>query len=86
MSANAEIGAIMFNDVLTPEECRELVDRLAGSAFPFQCAHGRPSMVPLVDIGSGGEVVGLGRGENEEGKEGKLFGELKMWARKERGT
>lgn len=74
----------MFNDVLSTEECRLLVDRLAGCAFPFQCAHGRPSMVPLVDIGGGGEVLGLGMAVKEEGKEGKLLGELKRWARKER--
>lgn len=73
----------MFNDVLSTEECKRLVERLAGCAFPFQCAHGRPSMVPLVDIGGGGEVFGLGRAGNE-GKEGKLLGELKRWARKER--
>ncbi|KAK0740439.1 hypothetical protein B0T18DRAFT_331574 [Schizothecium vesticola] len=77
-------SAIMFNDVLGTEECKMLVDRLAGCAFPFQCAHGRPSMVPLVDIGGGGEVFGLGRAVKEEGKEGKLLGELKRWARKER--
>lgn len=74
----------MFNDVLSTEECRLLVDRLAGCAFPFQCAHGRPSMVPLVDIGGGGEVFGLGKSGNREGDEGKLWGELKRWARKER--
>lgn len=42
----------MFNDELSREECIALLERLAASAFPFQCAHGRPSMVPLVDIGS----------------------------------
>ncbi|KAL2160790.1 hypothetical protein VTH06DRAFT_987 [Thermothelomyces fergusii] len=40
-------NAIMFNDPLTPEQCSELVGQLAACAFPFQCAHGRPSMVPL---------------------------------------
>lgn len=45
-------SSIMFNDALTLEECRDLVQRLADCAFPFQCAHGRPSMVPLVDIGN----------------------------------
>ncbi|KAI0136937.1 hypothetical protein BJ170DRAFT_35860 [Xylariales sp. AK1849] len=43
--------AIMFNDVLTLEDCKDLLRRLADCAFPFQCAHGRPSMVPLVDLG-----------------------------------
>jgi DNA mismatch repair protein MLH3 len=42
--------AIMFNDVLSLDECRNLVRRLATCVFPFQCAHGRPSMVPLVDL------------------------------------
>ncbi|KAL4906397.1 hypothetical protein BDW74DRAFT_150252 [Aspergillus multicolor] len=45
--------AIMFNDVLTVDECRNLVSRLADCVFPFQCAHGRPSMVPLVDLREG---------------------------------
>ncbi|KAL4870710.1 hypothetical protein BDV12DRAFT_165652 [Aspergillus spectabilis] len=63
--------AIMFNDVLSIDECRYLVGRLANCVFPFQCAHGRPSMVPLVDLRgsidhgldeyacSGGEAVGF---------------------------
>ncbi|KAL4940403.1 hypothetical protein BDV06DRAFT_20366 [Aspergillus oleicola] len=42
--------AIMFNDILSLDDCRSLVSRLAGCVFPFQCAHGRPSMVPLVDF------------------------------------
>lgn len=44
-------SSIMFNDPLSNEECTELVRRLSNCAFPFQCAHGRPSMVPLVDLG-----------------------------------
>ncbi|KAI1750619.1 hypothetical protein F4782DRAFT_244010 [Xylaria castorea] len=44
-------SSIMFNDPLTQEECANLLKRLADCAFPFQCAHGRPSMVPLVDLG-----------------------------------
>ena len=45
-------SAIMFNDELTIGECQTLVKRLAACAFPFQCAHGRPSMIPLVQLGS----------------------------------
>ena len=41
----------MFNDELSLEECRALVRRLSQCAYPFQCAHGRPSMAPVVDIG-----------------------------------
>ncbi|KAI0205615.1 hypothetical protein F4808DRAFT_239423 [Astrocystis sublimbata] len=50
-------SSIMFNDVLSPEECADLLQRLAECAFPFQCAHGRPSMVPLLDVGDG--VIGV---------------------------
>jgi DNA mismatch repair protein MLH3 len=43
-------SAIMFNDRLTTEECGALIESLAACAFPFQCAHGRPSMVPVIRI------------------------------------
>ncbi|KAI1328081.1 hypothetical protein F5Y16DRAFT_370015 [Xylariaceae sp. FL0255] len=45
-------SSIMFNDALSPDECKQLLTRLADCAFPFQCAHGRPSMIPLVDLGN----------------------------------
>jgi DNA mismatch repair protein MLH3 len=41
-------SAIMFNDELNLEECKHLVQKLAACVFPFMCAHGRPSMIPLV--------------------------------------
>ncbi|TFK68180.1 hypothetical protein BDN72DRAFT_898304 [Pluteus cervinus] len=43
-------GAIMFNDPLTLDQCERLVQRLSETAFPFQCAHGRPSLIPLLDL------------------------------------
>ena len=46
-----QAGAIMFNDPLSHSECEDLLRRLAKCAFPFQCAHGRPSMAPLLDLG-----------------------------------
>jgi DNA mismatch repair protein MLH3 len=51
-------SAIMFNDELSNDDCNALVRNLAGCVFPFMCAHGRPSMVPLVDLGGLGEVAG----------------------------
>ncbi|KAJ7693965.1 hypothetical protein B0H17DRAFT_1058803 [Mycena rosella] len=45
-------GAIMFNDSLTHAQCEKLVENLCKTAFPFQCAHGRPSLVPLIDLGN----------------------------------
>ena len=31
----------MFNDTLTLEQCKRLLDELSETALPFQCAHGR---------------------------------------------
>lgn len=67
-------SAIMFNDVLSAGECEHLVRRLARCAFPFQCAHGRPSLVPLVDLGSACRI----RAWDEHGDAGK---DLKVWKR-----
>ncbi|KAI8999804.1 hypothetical protein BC832DRAFT_594373 [Gaertneriomyces semiglobifer] len=44
--------AIMFGDMLSKEECEQLISGLKSCKFPFQCAHGRPSMVPLLDLHS----------------------------------
>ncbi|XAO21747.1 hypothetical protein I312_100502 [Cryptococcus bacillisporus CA1280] len=41
-------GAIMFEDRLSYDQCGRLVHQLSRTRFPFMCAHGRPSMVPLV--------------------------------------
>ncbi|XP_019940800.2 DNA mismatch repair protein Mlh3 isoform X1 [Paralichthys olivaceus] len=43
-------GAIKFNHSLSSIECNCLVSSLSTCKLPFQCAHGRPSMIPLVDI------------------------------------
>lgn len=48
-------GAIMFNDSLTLEKCQRLIKQLSATAFPFQCAHGRPSLVPLTPLGLQGD-------------------------------
>jgi DNA mismatch repair protein MLH3 len=56
-------GAVMFNDHLSKEQCRGMVTRLADCVFPFQCAHGRPSMVPLLDLGSWSEMDSFVGGE-----------------------
>ena len=62
LNSRACRSAVMFNDELTMEECSTLVRRLGNCAFPFQCAHGRPSMVPLVNLGVGGsDSVGVGK-------------------------
>lgn len=40
----------MFNDVLDQAQYRDLVRRLAQCDFPFQCAHGRPSLTVLTEL------------------------------------
>ena len=67
LNSRACRSAIMFNDPLTTHECRTLIARLAKCDFPFQCAHGRPSMVPLVDLGasSSSAFKGVGIGGRE---------------------
>ena len=52
LASRACRSSIMFNDVLSLEEAKILVAKLAGTQRPWVCAHGRPSMVPIVDIGS----------------------------------
>lgn len=43
-------GAVKFNHPLTVDECRHLMHSLAQCSLPFQCAHGRPSILPLADL------------------------------------
>lgn len=56
----------MFNDPLTVEQCEELMERLSHTAVPFRCAHGRPSIVPLVDLGPPADLRGATRQVNWE--------------------
>ena len=44
-------GAIMFGQSLTRQTCQDLVRDLANCGAPFQCAHGRPSVSVLCDLG-----------------------------------
>eukprot|EP00871_Galdieria_phlegrea_P002773 jgi/Galph1/3497/GphlegSOOS_G2135.1 len=42
--------AIKFGDPLTKPQVTELVEKLQSCHFPFRCAHGRPSMIPLMRV------------------------------------
>ena len=94
LNSRACRSAIMFNDELTLEECEVLTRRLAQCSFPFQCAHGRPTMIPLVDIGTRDDELGendgvrLGRslfvsdrGENDD----RFVDAWKSWRAREVG-
>ncbi|KAL4161711.1 hypothetical protein PRNP1_002263 [Phytophthora ramorum] len=43
-------SAIMFGDWLSVGQCKGLIEELKTCQLPFQCAHGRPSVVPLAEI------------------------------------
>ncbi|XP_076802170.1 uncharacterized protein LOC143446431 isoform X3 [Clavelina lepadiformis] len=43
-------GAIKFGDPLTKEQCSKLLQDLGGCKLPFQCAHGRPSIYPMLEL------------------------------------
>ncbi|KAF1997532.1 hypothetical protein P154DRAFT_524737 [Amniculicola lignicola CBS 123094] len=82
LNSRACRSAIMFNDELTIGECKELVRKLAMCVFPFMCAHGRPSMVPLVDLGISKEGGGLGLGlvdEHTVARKEDFIGAWKRW-------
>lgn len=68
LNSRACRSAIMFNDPLELAECKVLVGKLGECMFPFQCAHGRPSMIPLVDL-----RVTENRVEGLEGEKGGGF-------------
>lgn len=70
--------AIMFNDVLDKDECQSLVRRLADCVFPFQCAHGRPSMIPILEMGPA--AVSLDQTPEDNEYEGPGFvGMFRKW-------
>jgi DNA mismatch repair protein MLH3 len=52
LASRACRGAIMFGETLELDRCSKIIDGLRSCNFPFQCAHGRPSIVPLFDIAS----------------------------------
>ena len=40
--------AVKFGDILDIERCTDIMSKLSETDLPFQCAHGRPSAVPLI--------------------------------------
>ncbi|KAL9100137.1 MAG: hypothetical protein Q9163_004453 [Psora crenata] len=84
LNSRACRSAIMFNDPLSIEDAETLIRRLAQTKMPFQCAHGRPSMVPLLDLGEPGasdpDRLPLDIGKGQERKAEESFGTAwKRW-------
>ncbi|KAK5116706.1 hypothetical protein LTR62_007380 [Meristemomyces frigidus] len=64
-------SAIMFNDSLGVEDCERLLHDLSLCHFPFICAHGRVSMVPLMELDgeSGDGMSGAVDGNNDRDRQ-----------------
>ena len=43
-------SAIFLNDAVTPSGAESLLQRLAACRLPFNCAHGRPTVLPLLGV------------------------------------
>ena len=50
LASKACRGAVKFGDALEAEFCATLIRDLARCRLPHQCAHGRPSVVPLLEV------------------------------------
>ncbi|KAF4615562.1 hypothetical protein G7Y89_g15304 [Cudoniella acicularis] len=86
LNSRACRSAIMFNDELTREQCELLVRKLADCLFPFQCAHGRPSLTPLVDLKGFGLDEFTGTAARHSAND-KSFGEtFRNWKQNLRDT
>ena len=48
LASQACHGSIRFGDSLSLVDCKKLLCSLAQCNLPFECAHGRPSVVPLI--------------------------------------
>lgn len=46
------LGAVKFGDKLSIQSAENLIRQLAQCSLPFQCAHGRPVLAPLVSFDS----------------------------------
>ncbi|XP_070181587.1 uncharacterized protein [Littorina saxatilis] len=50
LATHACKGAIKFGDTVSVSTCQELLSSLSSCDLPFQCAHGRPSIAPLISL------------------------------------
>jgi DNA mismatch repair ATPase MutL len=50
LASNACRYATMFGESMSLQQCQNLIEALAKCQLPFVCAHGRPSIIPLIDM------------------------------------
>ncbi|CAG8487786.1 23819_t:CDS:10 [Dentiscutata erythropus] len=73
LNSKACRGAIKFNDKLTLNQCQELISELALCDFPFQCAHGRPSMIPIIYLDEFAKTTQASYRNKSQLKHNKLY-------------
>lgn len=44
------VGAVKFGRKLSFDECCKYITDLSKCRLPFQCAHGRPTLYPILEI------------------------------------
>ena len=50
LASKACRSAVMFGTPLSAAQCQQILTELAQCDLPFQCAHGRPTITPLLDL------------------------------------
>lgn len=50
-------NSIKFNQKISKNLCLNLLEKLANKNFPFQCAHGRPSVFPPIELRKGRGIM-----------------------------
>lgn len=88
LNSRACRSAVMFNDILSQDECRDLLRQLRDCAFPFMCAHGRVSMVPVgelegTDVGAQGTSNSEGLGQRARGSSEGYLDAFRKWKTRE---
>jgi len=68
--------AVKFGDPLSMSQMNRLLRGLALCSFPFQCAHGRPTLYPLLNLTMWQKLAGQGTGHSRRRKKPPLFGYL----------
>ena len=56
LSSQACRSALKFGDKIHLTRCKSLMSKLSQCSAPFQCAHGRPSIAPIVDMNKMNEL------------------------------
>ena len=54
LASKACRSAIMFGDIISLTDCQTLLHELSRCELPFQCAHGRPTIAPVLRLHPGG--------------------------------